>query len=112
VAIYLNNNFIAITDSAISTNTFYNVIVYRNSVGVLQGYLNKAIQTPATFTNAINAIEFCRIACRISNAGGTTHVGYFGGGIQTLSIYQAPSLDINKILRVEGNVSKEYTGVA
>lgn len=111
--LYLNNTQIVLGD-AISENVWYNVIVYRNSTGAISYYINKNSQIPVSnsFVGTINTPVFARIGARVSNSAGTTYVGFFKGDIATESIYVAPTLNIQDIIRKEMYISKDYTGVS
>jgi hypothetical protein len=116
--IYLRINNAAFTigtdNNSIVENTFYNVIFYRNSSGVVTPYLNKQAKTSGNYATALSSTNNTnvRMGARSSNTGGTTHAAYLKGGLQTMSIYQAPKLNISNILKVEGNISSKYTGVS
>lgn len=113
IALYLNGISRVHTGLAsIATNTWYNVIFYRNyATGVITPYLNKLAKTPATYVDALITQPNTRLGARSSNAGGTTQTIIYKGDIGSESIYNAPTLDISKIIKAEMNASFEYTGI-
>lgn len=104
VTIFLNGA--SYTSTPISQNTWYNIILYRNSSGVITPYLNKVSQTTASYATALTSQPNMRMGRR------ETAAGYFKGDIATQTIYQAPTLDINKIISEQMLISKDYTGVS
>lgn len=93
----------------VSENTWYHIIFYRNSVGVITSYLSKILGTPATYANVIVSQPHMRMGARSANAVGTTTGGLFKGDIATQSIYQYPTLNINQIIKSEMEISYPYT---
>lgn len=100
------------TGITISENTWYNIIFYRNSSGVITPYLNKVSQPTATYATILTSQPYSRLGGRSNNTTGTAHIAYSKGDIATQNIYQAPTLDINKIIKAETNLAKLYTGVS
>ena len=98
--------------SGVSENTWYNVIFYRNSSGVITPYLNKVSKSTATYANVLTSQPNIRLGARSSSTAGTSHTSCFKGDKGSESIYQASTLNIQKIIRAEMTVSKNYTGVA
>lgn len=113
VVIVANGVALGTVSGFVATNTWYNLIVYRNKNGEVAVYLNKAVQTPpATNTDPLVSKQNMRLGGVTTNDVGTTHTGYFKGSMSTMHIYQAPTLDIAKILARETAIAKDYTGVA
>lgn len=107
----LKLNGLDISTLSLVENIWYNVIYYRNSDGRVKPYFNKIEKANQIYATALVSQPNIRIGVRSANAGGTSHTGFFKGDIATISIYQAPTLNINRIMKAEMTISCDYTGV-
>jgi hypothetical protein len=110
IDLLLNGSIVCSTPAnGIVEEKWYNVIFYRNTSGVITPYLNKVVGTPTTYSTALTSQPNLRVGARTTNAGGTTHSGYFKGDIATLTMYSLPSsLIIKNIIDAEMNIAEEY----
>jgi hypothetical protein len=102
-ALFLNGLERASTGAqSVNQNELYSLIFYRNSAGLITPYLNKVVKPTATYAGNLTTQPNVRVGRR------ETAAGYFKGDIASISLYQAPKLDINQILKAEWNIAKDY----
>jgi len=109
--LYLNGTNVMSLIGLIERNVWYNVVFYRNNSGVIKSYINKVEKTNATYSNVLTSQPNIRLGVRSNNVGGTAISNYFKGDVATQSIYQAPTLDINRVIKAEMEISFPYTNI-
>ncbi|MEY2703282.1 MAG: hypothetical protein RLY43_1921, partial [Bacteroidota bacterium] len=93
---------------SIVVDTWYQVVFYRNSAGLISVYQNQLAHPSSSYIGNLTSRPNLRIGARSSNAGGTTSTDYQKMDIGVLDIYSDTAIDMTKILKAEKTFISMY----